>query len=93
MAGRLSPITMPDWMRGVETALRVLDTWRQDQVSVPVGGAVLWTSPRAVPAGWLTANGGTFDADVYPELQDEYGSTTLPNLTAVSGKSWIVRAE
>lgn len=93
MAGKLSAIEMPAWMRGVEAALRALDVWRQDQVSVPVGGAVVWTSTRAVPAGWLTANGGTFDAAVYPELQDELGSTTLPNLTAVSGKPWIVRAE
>lgn len=93
MAGKLSAIDMPGWMRGVEAALRNLDLWRQDQVSVPVGGAVVWTPGGTPPAGWLPADGSTFDAAVYPELQDELGSTTLPTLTAVSGKTWIIRAE
>jgi hypothetical protein len=93
VAGRLSPLDMPAWMRRVEDRLRALDGWRADQASVPVGGAVLWVVGGTPPNGWLVADGGTFDADTYPALQDELGTTTLPTLTAVSGRSWIIRAE
>lgn len=93
MGDGLRPQNMPQWMRWVEGRLRRLDARISSRVAVPVGAAVLWTGTGSPPGPWLLANGGTFDGTVYPDLQVVLGGTTLPTLTAVSGRNWYVRAE
>lgn len=93
MPGQYRPRNAPEWMRWVEARLRRLDARIDGRTPVPIGGAVLWPAGGAAPGGWLTANGGTFDGTEYPDLADRLGSTTLPNLTPVSGSNWILRAE
>lgn len=89
---RQRPRTQPEWMRWVEQRLRRHDTRLSAVVPPPVGAAVVWTG-SSVPAGWLTADGSAFDAGEYPLLADVLGGSTLPALTGVSGRPWIVRAE
>jgi hypothetical protein len=93
MGKGMSPRDPAAWMRWAERKFRVLDRYRADATLVPVGGAVLWTGTGTPPAAWLTADGSTFAADEYPELEDALGGATLPTLTAVSGRTWIIRAE
>ena len=49
--------------------------------AVPIG-AVLDFTRGSIPAGYLIANGSTFDAATYPDLQAFLGSNKLPNVKA-----------
>ena len=50
--------------------------WQTEQ---PVGTPVAWPS-ETPPAGWLIANGQTFDVNAYPLLAKAYPSGKLPDL-------------
>ena len=47
---------------------------------VPAGSVLFIASSASLPDGWLYAEGGSFDAGIYPDLYAALGSTTLPDL-------------
>lgn len=103
--GRIRPRSMPEWMRWVESRLRVLDRATFTLATVPVGGLVAWAGgpgTDGIPPGWLAADGATFSSDDYPNLAAQVGDTFgvhsgttyhLPNPAPLAtGASYIIRA-
>ena len=57
--------------------------------AVPIG-TVLDFPRGSIPAGYLVANGSTFDTTTYPDLQAFLGSNKLPNVKARSTEMFSV---
>lgn len=87
MRPQLPPDDASDYQRDQRRLLRL-----EQATDVPTGAVVLWPSAVAVPDGWITCAGGTFDGALYPQLAALWGTTTLPPNPGLTGYAAIVRA-
>lgn len=59
--------------------------------TTPVGTIVEWPNDQA-PANYLLCDGKAFNPDLFPELENVLGGTTLPDITSASGTYRIIKA-
>lgn len=88
------PRSAQQWIQAVERRVLRLEASIRSSRQVPVGAMLQWWSnDPAPPAGWLVADGGSFDADAYPLLAEQLGGSAVPDVSPASGARFIIRAE
>lgn len=74
----------------------ITENFARKLVAIPIGTITLFarhtTAGVRLPDGYLQCNGGTINSSAYPDLYDVLGRRTLPNITAPTGTTYIIKA-